>query len=97
MPKMEKTTTITVDDVLFAVEKMDPQLKQMIAYMDEWRQKEADVATDLLMVRSALRDLQNSVYVALKKQQEEAAAAPEAAADFVPVEDGAGTTEEPQD
>lgn len=75
MPTMEKTTTITVDDVLFAVEKMDPQVKQMIAYMDEWRQREADVASELLLVRSALRDLQNSIYVALKKQQEDAIAA----------------------
>ena len=74
MPKVQETTTITVDNAVFAVEKMSPSLKQMVMFMDEWRQKDVDLSVELAMVKAALRDIQNNIYVAIKKEREEALA-----------------------
>jgi hypothetical protein len=74
MPKVQETTTITVDNAVFAVEKMSPSLKQMVMFMDEWRQKDVDLSVELAMVKAALRDIQNNIYVAIKKEREDALA-----------------------
>ena len=73
MPKGQATTTITVDGTVFAVESMKDEVKNLVHLMDEWRQRDADLLSDITMVRSALRDVQNNIYVAIKKQMEEAA------------------------
>lgn len=72
MPKVMETKTINVDNVVYAVEKMSPQLQQMITMMDEWRQKDADLTVELTMVKAALRDIQNSIYVTINQEREEA-------------------------
>lgn len=72
MPKVQQTTTITVDNTAFAVDKMSPNLQQMIVFMDEWRQKDVDLTVEISMVKAALRDIQNSIYVAIKKEREDA-------------------------
>jgi hypothetical protein len=69
---VQKTLTVTVDDALYQVDKMSPQVKDMIALMDEWRQKEVDLNVDLAMVRGALRDVQNQLLVSIRKDREEA-------------------------
>lgn len=73
MPKVQPTTTITIDGAVFAVDSMSNNVKEMIALMDEWRQRDADLVTEIAMVRGALRDIQNNIYVAINKQREEAA------------------------
>lgn len=74
MPKIQPTTTITVDNTAFAVDKMSPALQQMIVFMDEWRQKDVDLTVDISMVKAALRDIQNNIYVTINKEREEALA-----------------------
>lgn len=73
MPQVQATTTITVDEQVFAVDKMSAKIQQMIAMMDEWRQEEADLTVKLTMVRSALRDIQNNIYNTLQAEKAEAA------------------------
>jgi len=70
MPKIQATQTINVDGVPFIVEKMTPQIQQMISMMDDWRQEEVDTTSKLTMIKAALRDLQNNIYVAVKAEQE---------------------------
>jgi hypothetical protein len=74
MPQVQATTTITVDGAVFSVEKMSPQIKQLVMFMDEWRQKDVDLSIDVAMVKAALRDIQNNIYVAINKEKEEAMA-----------------------
>lgn len=70
--KITPTTTVTIDDSAFQVEKMSPEVQQMIAYFDDWRQREADTTSELLMIRAGLKDLQSTIYDTIQKERAEA-------------------------
>lgn len=72
MPKVQETKTLNIDNTPYVVEKMSPQLQQMVALMDEWRQEEVDASTKLTMVRSALQNLQNSIYNTISEERNQA-------------------------
>lgn len=91
---IQKTLTVTVDDAIYTVEKMSPQIKDMIALMDEWRQREVDMNVELAMVRGALRDIQNQLLLAIRKEREEAIARAQAMG-IVPATQPANETGEP--
>ena len=55
------TTSITIDDKTYEVETMSDEVKQMVQFLDTWRQDEADQASELLKTRAALRDIQNTL------------------------------------
>lgn len=76
MPQIQPTTTITIDDATFEVANMNANIQQMVQYLDDWRQKEADCTSDLLMVRGALRDLQNTLLQAIQAEQAASTADP---------------------
>lgn len=61
MPQVQQTVTISIDDKTFEVASMTQEVKDIVTYMDEWRQKEADLASELLMVRAAIHDIQNTL------------------------------------
>lgn len=74
MPQINKTTTITLGEdanATFDVSKMSNQVQQMVMYMDEWRQKEQDLVSDILMVRAALKEIQTSLRDAIETEQKE--------------------------
>jgi hypothetical protein len=75
MTPVQPTLTVTIDDVTFDIATMSDGVRQMIAYMDDWRQKEADISSELLMARSAIRDIQNNLLTTIKQDQEKDAAA----------------------
>lgn len=75
MPQVQPTTTITIDDAVFEVASMSEAVQQMVQYLDDWRQKEVDAMSQLLMVRGALRDIQNTLLTTI---QSERATAPDA-------------------
>ena len=81
MPTVQSTQTITIDGNVFEVANMSAEVQNAVMYMDEWRQKEADLTSKLLMVRAALNDVQNTL---LKTIQAEQAAATEATAEAEP-------------
>jgi len=81
MPKVQTTETLNIDGQLYAAAKMSPNIQQLIAMFDEWRQKEVDAQSELLMVRSALRDLQREMYNTIVAERD---AAMKAAAAFAP-------------
>lgn len=70
--KAQQTTSLTIDDAVFAVDKMNPAIQQMVAFMDVWRQQEIDLKIELAKTTAALRDIQNNIYVAVKKEREDA-------------------------
>lgn len=92
MAKVTNTASITIDDSVFAVEKMSPQIQQMVAMMDEWRQRDADLVVEHAMVKSALRDIQNSIYATIMKEREETAQKAEAMGVLPPAQPDANTT-----
>lgn len=58
---VQPTLTINVDGAVFEVAKMSADVQQLVRYFDEFRQREVDLTTDLVMVRGALRDMQNTL------------------------------------
>jgi vacuolar-type H+-ATPase subunit F/Vma7 len=74
MAKVQQTLSITIDDTTFEVAGMSEQIKQMVELMDDWRQQESDVSGQLILVRSAIRDIQNSLLTQIRQDQEAAAA-----------------------
>lgn len=69
---VQPTTSITLGDAVFEVERMSNEIKQMVAYFDAWRQKEVDLQSDILQVRGALQNLQNQLVAAIQKEREDA-------------------------
>lgn len=93
MTPVQPTLTITIEDVSYDVANMSDQVRQMVSYMDDWRQKEVDLSSELLMARSALRDIQNTMLATIRQEQEakaaEQKAAEQAAVELAPVEPAA--------
>lgn len=75
MAKITPTSTIALDDVTFEVDRMSDNVKQMVSLFDDWRQREADLTSDLLMVRAALKDLQNTLFTTITEERQSAAKA----------------------
>lgn len=69
MPTIQPTTTITIDTTVFDVASMSAEVQQMIGYLDDWRQREVDTTSELLMIRGALRDIQNTILTAIQSDQ----------------------------
>ena len=63
MPTVQKTQAITIDQQVFEVANMSAEVQNAVMYMDEWRQKEADLTSELLLVRAALNDVQNTLQI----------------------------------
>lgn len=80
MPLVQPTTTLNVDNQAYSVEKMSPQIQQLVGMFDEWRQKEVDAQSELLLLRAALRDLQRELYSTVTTERD---AAIKAASAFV--------------
>lgn len=75
MQAVQPTTTITIDDAVFEVSSMSPQVQSMIQYLDDWRQKEVEATSSLLVVRGALANLQNELLATIQKERADAAEA----------------------
>jgi nucleotide-binding universal stress UspA family protein len=69
---VQPTTTLNVDQAVYEVAKMSPEIQQMVRYFDEWRQVEADKTSEILMARNALQNLQNQLLATIQKEREEA-------------------------
>ena len=73
MTQVQQTTTITIDDAVYEVASMGANIQQMVQYLDDWRQREVDTTSELLMIRGALRDIQNTLLAAIQAEQADAA------------------------
>lgn len=69
MIQLPPTTVINIDQSTFEVSKMSAEVQQMVQYYDDWRQKEVQATSDLLLARAGLRDLQASLLEAIQKEQ----------------------------
>ena len=72
---IQKTLTVTIDEEVFNVEDLSAEVQQLVTYLDDWRQHEADETSSLLKTRAALRDLQNTILAQIQKEKAEAEAA----------------------
>lgn len=87
MPTVEPISVINVDETPIAVEGCSDTVKQLVAVYNEWRQSEADAKNDLMLVQAGIRDVTREIVITVRKEQEEANAANEEAAEEVAVSD----------
>ena len=69
--QVQKTVSITADEILYDVEKMSQPIKDMITMLDEFRQQEMDAHVTLTMARGAIRDVQNQLLATIRQEREE--------------------------
>lgn len=69
MIQVQQTTSITIDDNVYEVANMGTDIQQTVQYLDDWRQREVDATSELLMIRAALRDIQNTLLGAIQAEQ----------------------------
>ena len=65
MLQVTKTEQITTDNGTYPVTSLPPNVQQIVALIDEWRSKEANVAADLQMVRAAIDVARDSLLKAM--------------------------------
>ena len=94
MIQVEKTQTIQIDDSLIEVANCSDQIKQLVVYLDDWRQQEVDATSKLLLCRAALNDLRNSMIQQLQKEADDRQAAIDAANDTQNEDDDIKFTEQ---
>lgn len=92
MIQIEKTQTIQVDDVLLDVANCSDQIKQLVVYLDDWRQKEVDLTSELLLVRAGLNDLRNSMIQQLQNEAQAKQAAKEEVSEKVNTDEASDVT-----
>lgn len=78
MTKIQETLSVTIDEQTYNVADLSQNTQQLIRMMDSWRQKDADLTDDLLMVRAALRDIQNTLLTTIKDEVAQQAQEPAA-------------------
>lgn len=92
MTPVTPTTSITIDEKTYEVETMSDEVKQMVQFLDTWRQDEANQASELLKTRAALRDIQNTLLTQINqdnapKEEESKTETPKEEVFGEPVED----------
>jgi hypothetical protein len=90
MITIQPTETITIDDKTYAVAEQSDEIRQMVQYLDDWREQEAAEVSALLKTRSALKELQQSLLLQFQVEAQPAEDSGEAVAtedaSFVEVE-----------
>lgn len=61
------TETVTMGDLTFNVVDLPDDLQRSVASLDEWRQREHDISSDLLMVQVALQSMYQSITTRLQE------------------------------
>lgn len=80
----EDTKIVTIDDKPRSVEDLPTQVQQLVKFYDDWKQRELDCRSALLLAQTGMRALANEIAGAVKKADDEAA---EAADTVVAVEE----------
>jgi hypothetical protein len=73
--KVEEITIINVDDVPYAVTDMSDEVRSLVGFYNEWRQKESDLKGEILLVQAAQRDLSREIITAIRREKDDAEAA----------------------
>ena len=85
----DETKIVTIDEKPRAVETLPEQARQLVRFYDDWKQRELEARSNLLMAQTAMRALANDIAAVVAKADAEAAeaAAPtEAQPEVAPVD-----------
>jgi len=85
--KAEEIKVVNVKGVAYAVDAMSENVQRLVSILNEWRQKEVDTRSELMLVQAAQRELSREIVTVIDAEQAAAAnaAAPAAANDDMQV------------
>lgn len=75
--QVEEIKIVNVDEVPYNVDDMSDTVKQLVAFYNEWRQKEADIKSDLLLAQAGMRDISREIILTIRGEVEKAEASDE--------------------
>lgn len=70
MLKVEETKIITIDNNPTAVDTLPEKAKQLVKFYDDWKQKELEARSELLMVQTSMQAMANQIVLAVKEAEE---------------------------
>lgn len=70
MAKVQPTLTVTIDDKSYPVSELSQEAQAIVAVFDDWRQREADLINEVMLVRAALQTAQNQLVAEIRKMEE---------------------------
>ncbi len=73
--RVEETKVVTIDDQTLAVDTLPDNVQQLVAFYDDWKQREMDLRSELMAMQAAMRTMQQQIAQAVKTSQEAAAKA----------------------
>ena len=85
--RVEETKIVTIDERARTVEELPDKAKQLVRFYDDWKQKELEARSALLMAQTAMQAMAQQIVLAVKEDEDARAAAAE-------VEEAAAESEE---
>jgi hypothetical protein len=73
--EIKPTEHIKIDERKISVAELPEAAKRLIPFYDDWRRKEIEVRSQLLMVQNAMSALANQIAIVVKKVEEDEATA----------------------
>lgn len=70
MLKVEETKIVTIDEKARAVEDLPEKARQLVRFYDDWKQREVEARSALLMAQTAMQAMANQIVLAVKEAEE---------------------------
>lgn len=67
--KAEETRVVTIDGETRVVESLPDNAKRLVSFYDDWKQKELEARSSLLMAQTAMRALANEIVNAIHQAE----------------------------
>lgn len=72
MLKAEETKIITIDEQPRDVETLPEKAKQLVKFYDDWKQKELDARSALLLAQTGMQALANQIVAVINEDEKPA-------------------------
>lgn len=71
MMVVEETKVIKIDGQAFSVDDLPDDVRSLVTFYDDWRQRELEARSTLLQVQTSLRAMKNEIAAAIQRIEEE--------------------------
>lgn len=68
--KAEETKVVTIDGAARPVDDLPTEAQTLLRFYDDWKQRELEARSSLLMAQTAMRGLANEIAAVVKKAEE---------------------------
>jgi len=73
----DETKVVTIEDRTIAVDTLPEQAKQLVAFYDDWKQRELEARSEMMMASTAMKALANQIAQVVVEAEQAAAQAAE--------------------